>query len=621
MMGRPPPVSLAIRMPLPRLRRWLFGLLVALTSLFGIGIMVDILRAGGIGWLEGVVLVLFAVTFSWITLAFWTAVIGFVLQWLRRDPLSLRPVATPPVSDRPTGTRTAIVMPVHNEEPVQVMAGLEAVHRSLEATGLRAEFDIHLLSDTTDPDIAAAERGAWAALLQRLQQADRFYYRRRSPNTGRKAGNIADFCQRWGGHYEFLIILDADSLMSGETLVELVRTLQANPSAGLIQTVPIPVRQTTLFGRLMQFAASLYNPMLATGMSFWQTDAANYWGHNAILRMRAFTAHCGLPVLSGRPPLGGEILSHDFVEAALLRRAGWGVHLLPSMTGSYEEMPGNLIDYAKRDRRWAQGNLQHLRLLFARAWHPLNRWHFLLGATAYLASLFWLLILLLGTGFVLSCGTGCAGDSGRLWLHAWPVERGDLLLPLLAITFAFLLLPKVLGAVLALRQRPQAFGGPFALVSSAALEMLFALLTAPVMMVFHSVFVIGVLAGRNVRWGAQVREGRRISWREAIRHGFGMTLIGVLWTLPVAWYSPGFLLWLLPVLSGLLLAVPLIRWTSSPALGRWSRRRGLWLCPEECRPTPVLITRATVQPPRQPLPVESWPLLPEHPCPMAVQRI
>ena len=160
-----------------------------------------------------------------------------------------------------------------------------------------------------------------------------------------------------------MVVLDADSVMTGRTLVELVRTMEANPRVGLIQTVPIPARRDTLFGRLVQFAASLYSPMLATGQSFWHTDAANYWGHNAIVRIRPFVEHCTLPVLPGAPPLGGPLLSHDFVEAALMRRAGWGVYLLPSIGGSYEEVPANILDYAKRDRRWTQGSLQHLRLL------------------------------------------------------------------------------------------------------------------------------------------------------------------------------------------------------------------------------------------------------------------
>ena len=373
----------SIPLPLVRLRRWLFFGLVAGTTLIGIGMMLDIVGGNGITALEVVILALFAATFSWITIAFWNAVIGFVLRVLRRDPLSLERAPAARNRDGPIVSRTALVMPVHNEAPARIMSGLAAMLRSLARTGHGDQFDVYLLSDTTDPTIARAEEAAWTTLRQRLGRPAGVYYRHRAANLGRKAGNIADFCLRWGSHYDFMVVLDADSIMCGSAVVELVRTMEANPRAGLIQTVPVPARRTTLFGRLLQFAGCLYSPMLATGQSFWQTDAANYWGHNAIVRVGAFAEHCRLPVLPGSPPLGGAILSHDFVEAALMRRAGWQVYLLPSVGGSYEEVPDNILDYAKRDRRWTQGSLQHLRLLPARGLHAMNRLHFLLGAMGY----------------------------------------------------------------------------------------------------------------------------------------------------------------------------------------------------------------------------------------------
>ena len=272
---------------------------------------------------------------------------------------------------------------------------------SLARTGHGEQFDLFLLSDTTDPSIARAEEAAWTTLREQTSHPTALHYRRRAANIGRKAGNIEDFCRRWGGDYDFMVVLDADSIMTGTAVVQLVRAMEASPSAGLIQTVPIPARRTTLFGRLMQFAGCLYSPILATGQSFWQTDTANYWGHNAILRVKPFMDHCGLPVLPGRPPLGGTILSHDFVEAALMRRAGWQVYLLPSIGGSYEEAPENVVEYAKRDRRWTQGSLQHLRLLMTRGFRFVNRLHFLLGAVGYLSSVVWLLMLFASTAYVL----------------------------------------------------------------------------------------------------------------------------------------------------------------------------------------------------------------------------
>ena len=618
----------SIHLPLVRLRRWLFFGLVAGTTLIGIGMMLDIVRGNGITALEIVILALFAATFSWITIAFWNAVIGFVLRVLRRDPLSLERAPAARNRDGPIVSRTALVMPVHNEEPGRVMSGLAAMLRSLARTGHGDQFDVYLLSDTTDPTIARAEEAAWTTLRQRLGRPAGVYYRRRPTNLGRKAGNIADFCLRWGTHYDFMVVLDADSIMCGSAVVELVRTMEANPRAGLIQTVPVPARRTTLFGRLVQFAGCLYSPMLATGQSFWQTDAANYWGHNAIVRVGAFTEHCRLPVLPGSPPLGGAILSHDFVEAALMRRAGWQVYLLPSVGGSYEEVPDNILDYAKRDRRWTQGSLQHLRLLTARGLHAMNRLHFLLGAMGYVSSLLWLLMLLASTAYVLLpyLSTDPLLSAGYPdWSLPW--RKPSQILPLLAVTIVLLFVPKLLALILALVRRRRQFGGTARLLLSALLEMLFAVAIAPLMMMYHTRFVMSVLSGHDIRWEPQVREGRAVAWPEAWRKTAGITAVGLSWAGLMLYYSPAFFLWLTPIFTGLLLAAPLVRWTSSRSLGQSARRWGLFLVPSETAPPPpeLQMSRWSVwaAPPLEltPEPLALSALPPEQPYAMPPQML
>jgi len=571
------------------LRRILFFGLVLLTTLVGIDMMFEILRANGVTGIELAILVLFAVTFGWITVAFWTAMIGFVLRLLKLDPRSLR--RRPRWEQAPSSpltTRTAIVMPIYNENPVQVLAGLEATFRSVQRTGQLTHFDFFLLSDTTDPDIAAAEERGWAALCHRLGAEGKLFYRRRARNVSRKAGNIADFCCRWGKHYDFMIVLDADSVMSGETAVTLVRAMQTAPRAGIIQTVPIPVGQQTMLGRFVQFASRLYSPMLATGLCFWQLGEANYWGHNAIIRIAPFMQHCGLPVLPGKPPLGGEIHSHDFVEAALMRRGGWHVYLLPDLTGSYEGVPGNLFDFAKRDRRWAQGNLQHLKLLLVRGLHPLSRLHFLLGALAYASSLLWLVLLGLSTVDAL----------GRaLWPHEyfgsgyqlfpdWPIAKTQEIVSLLVATVALLLLPKVAGILLCLTDRRQrvAFGGTRRVLTSALVESVFATLIAPVMMLLHAYFVVSILCGHTVSWNPQTRDGRSIGLQEAASYLLIPTLIGGVWGAATFSLAPSFFWWLTPVLLGLGLAIPLIMWSSRSAVGHRLQRRGLFCTPEELAP-------------------------------------
>jgi membrane glycosyltransferase len=483
-------------------------------------------------------------------------------------------------------------MPAHNEPPNAIMAGLTAMVRSVEATGHGGAFDVYLLSDTTDPAVALAEEAAWLDTRERLQGEIGLYYRRRPSNVGRKAGNIADFCRRWGAGYDFMVVLDADSVMSGTTVVELVRLMEANPGAGLIQTVPVPARQETRFGRLIQFGAQLSSRMLAAGQSFWQGDVANYWGHNAIVRVRAFTEHCSLPVLAGRPPLGGAILSHDFVEAALLRRAGWAVYLEPWLEGSHEGVPSNILDFAKRDRRWAQGSLQHLCLLRVPGLHPLSRLHFLLGAMGYVSSVLWLGLLMASTAYVVFPGLG-AGDAGSASgagsaaLHALRLE-GTRFVPLLAVTAVVLFLPKILALALGVVRHAPDFGGRRRLVLGWWVETWFSVAVAPLMMMFHTRAVASVLSGRDVRWVAQPREGRHVGWAEAWRGAATFTVVGVLWAALTLALSPAFFLWLTPIFAGLVLSAPLIRATGSPSRVWHARGGSLLAVPTETRTPPEL---------------------------------
>lgn len=581
-----------IRLPAPRLRRLVFFSCVLLTSAFGVMTMFHVLNANGITSLEGLILGLFAVTFGWITLAFWTALAGFAFQLLGRDPLSFRRGFDRGDPRTPIVAHTAIVMPVYNEDTDRVIAGLEATWRDLMATGEGDRYDFYLLSDSNNPQVAAAEEAAMGELCARLNARGRLFYRRRTDNEGRKSGNIADFCRRWGSYYDYMVVLDADSIMTGSALLQLTRAMQANPSAGIIQTVPMPVRQETMFGRFMQFAASLYSPMLATGMAFWQQETANYWGHNAIIRVQAFMTYCGLPPLPGKPPLGGEILSHDFVEAALMRRGGYHVYLFPELEGSYEETPGNILDHAKRDRRWAEGNLQHMRLVSAYGLHPLSRLYFVLGTLAYACSFLWLIML--GAGTVDAIGR--AVSTNEFFVSAyqlypnWPITRTSEIMSLLWVVVTMLLLPKILSIVLAMIRsgRRRSFGGGLRLLASSLFEIVFSVLIAPVMMTYHTYFVVGILLGRRVAWGPQSREGSYVPVRIALRSTVLMTLAGLAWGIATASITPIFALALSPVLLGLVLAVPLICVSSSPAFGTWLRRRRLFLSPCETTPPTVL---------------------------------
>jgi membrane glycosyltransferase len=574
-----------------RRRRALFFGLTFLTSTFLTGLMWDILRANGFTGLEKAGLVLFFILITWITGAFWTATIGFTILLRGRDKAVIH---SDEVAGHQLVGRTAVVMPIYNEDTQRVFAGLDTIWSSVKAEAQQNMFDMFILSDTRKPEIAAAEEVAWRALVERQGAKGRIFYRRREQNIGRKAGNIADFVRSWGGAYDYAVVLDADSIMTGKSFVQLAGLMDKHPEAGIMQALPMPAGRETLFARLIQFAARLNSPMLANGLVYWQLGEGNYWGHNAILRLRQFAEFCDLPKLPGKPPLGGEILSHDFVEAAFMRRAGYQVWLAADVTGSWEEVPSNVIDYAARDRRWAQGNLQHLGLLPMRGLHWLSRIHLITGVLSYASSPIWLVVLMLSS--VIACMEALQGyqyfEPGTYSLFpSWPESRATEIVALLSITLTILLMPKVLGMTLALvnSKLRRAYGGGFRLIASVLVEQLFSTLLAPSMMLFHTSFVLTTLIGRSVSWNAQDRGDRGITFLDAASRHKWHVLFGLVWGAAILSMAPRYIWWLMPILSGLILSVPLTMLTSRASVGKWLRRRGLLLTPEETNPPEELV--------------------------------
>ena len=572
-------------MPFKTLRVWFFAIAAIGLSGYGISIMFEILNSNGMTLLEYALLALFSITFAWIVTAFCSGCIGFILQLFRIDPLTLKKIKPVSInSEALSQQKTAVVMPIYNEDTHRVIAGFEVSLQSLKATGQLKHFDFYLLSDTQDATIASNELSAWHALCERLgDTAKQVFYRRREDNKHRKVGNLTDFCERWGSQYEHMIVLDADSVMTGQCMLELTTSMLNNPQAGLIQTIPIPVRQDTFFGRFLQFASILYSPMLATGSAFWQTDKANYWGHNAIIRVKAFIDCCGLPTLKGKAPFGGEILSHDFVEASLLHSANWDVLLLADIEGSYEEVPSNILDYAVRDRRWVQGNIQHLGLLSSAKLKLMSKLHFLLGATAYISSLIWLSMLALSTIDAVTRALNSDVYFNRAYqlFPTWQIAKTELIDSLLYLTIIILLLPKLMGVIVTLVHRKQRFGGALKLTLGSIIETVFAIIVAPLMMVFHAYFVVCVFLGKKVKWDAQPREGRMVPWKEAFSYTLLSSLIAIVWGSVAYYFTPVFFWWLSPILLGLILAAPIVRYSSSIKLGVKLRQWGIFLCPSE----------------------------------------
>ncbi len=574
------------------LRRLALTLLVIIGTAAAVRLLLSVLAADGLSIAEVGILILFSLTFAWIAMSFWTAVAGFLLHLFGQRRLVRAGLLAEPSEGEIEG-QTALIVPIYHEEPDAVGARVAAIFRSLQATGREKAFDVFFLSDSQDEDVVLEEQTMWAKLCAELKAKERIFYRNRTDNTGRKAGNVAEFLRRWGKRYDYFVCLDADSLMTGETLVYLARLMDVNPKAGLIQTSPQPIGGKTLFARIQQFASALYNPLFALGTAFWYPGRSNYWGHNAIIRTEAFMADAGLPKLPGKPPLGGEILSHDFVEAALLARSGWTVWLVPEVGGSYEELPPTLSDYAQRDHRWCQGNLQHMRLLPMKGLLAVNRMHLLFGVMSYMASVFWLALLMMATldaAWQNTASWAYFPDAGSLF-PTWPVSKTFEMLGLYSITMGMLFLPKLLamGMVLADGEKRKAFGGTFRLVKSTLTEMFFSVLLAPIMMFQQTQAVFNTFLGRKVTWKGQRRGDGVEDWRDAIANYGAMTIMGVVWALVAQQLAPDLLAWMSPVLVGLFLAVPLAVLTSQPVVGAMARRNGWFLTPEETEPPEVVV--------------------------------
>jgi membrane glycosyltransferase len=551
--------------------------------------MYQVLNVSRMTVLQVALLVVFTVNFVWIALPFVYALIGFLALWGGRK---VSGIAIPSLQVSRLTTRTALLMPIYNEAPQRVFAGLQAIYESLDALGVLDHFSIFILSDTTDPEIWLEEEAGFWELRRRTKGETCIFYRHRLKNIRRKAGNIADFCRRWGAQYDHMVVLDADSLMTGKALIQLVAAMEAEGDAGLIQTAPLVINRNTLFARVHQFAARIYGPVLATGLAYWHLGDSNYWGHNAIIRTKAFIDHAGLPDLPGRPPFGGHIMSHDFVEAALIRRAGWKVYLVPEITGSYEESPSSLIDFAERDRRWCQGNLQHGRVVPATGLYWLSRLHLVMGIMSYLASPIWLLFIVLGILLALQAHFLRPEYFPKEFalFPTWPIFDPVRSLRLFVGTMVVLMAPKVFGYILLLkdRQTMRCCGGALRTALSVLVEIVLSSLIAPVMMLMQSVDVIGIVTGRDAGWKAQRRDDGSIPFRAVVRRHRSHTVFGVALAVAAYTVSPVLLAWLAPVVLGLVLAIPLSAITGWQELGKAVRRLGLLATPEEIEPPAVL---------------------------------
>ena len=577
-----PAQPLAVDGGLTRNRALLILGALVFAVLDGAGLL-DVLGRDGVltGW-EIATVLLSSLLGGWLAFGFVSATAGFLVAF--RGP-KLGAASRDPASP----SRTAVLLPAYNEDPGLVLAAIEAMAEEVGEVGLADRCDFFILSDTRHEDVARAEASGLLRVRARLNaklgagrgKVPQLFYRRRAENTDRKAGNIGEWVETYGGGYDYMVVLDADSLMSGEAVAELVARMDADAKLGLLQTVPSIVNAVTPFARLQQFANRLYGPVFARGQEWWSGSEGNYWGHNAIIRVDAFARCAKLPHLSGPRPFGGHIMSHDFVEAALLRRGGWAVRTITSLPGSYEESPPTLLDTAARDRRWCQGNLQHVRVLKGAGLHWVSRMHLACGILAYAAPLLWLLLLVNGA-------------------MVWPQQHIGVgssaygfVVALFAVSLGLLAAPKGMALLLALRDPDlrRGFGGGSRLVLGVIAETIGSILMTPVMMVMQSAAVVEVLIGRDSGWSAQHRQGSALSRKDAWRAHGGHVLLGAIGAVGAFFLSKNFLIWTSPVFLSLMLSALLSVQTSKPRSAGTGSTGGIFQIPEDAEP-PRVLTRA-----------------------------
>jgi len=557
------------------LRRALFFALVGTSIAALIGLLVLALTPGGFDAVDFVLVVLFAVTLPWYVIGFWNGVIGLCIMRFARDPVAtVMPTTARITGQEPIIAATAILVCVRNEPVERTASFLAPLLRGLAAHQSAARFHVYILSDSDNPLIAAAEDMQFAAFAQRMQGRLALTYRRRTANTAFKAGNIRDFCERWGKDHDFAVVLDADSVMTAEAVLRLVRIMQSEPRLGILQSLVTGLPSTSAFARIFQFGMRLGMRSYTIGSAWWQGDCGPYWGHNAIVRLAPFIAHCHLPPLPEGALIGGHVLSHDQVEAVLMRKAGYEVRVLPEEGVSFEQNPPTLLEFIRRDLRWCQGNMQYWYFLMLPGLRPISRYQLAFAILMFLGSPAWIGLLVIGTAALTLTNSPAA------------LIRADAGSVLFALVLVMWFAPKIATVIDVLMRPPlrRAFGGAPRFLASVGIETIFFILLSPIMWFGHTMFLGRLLIGRKLGWAGQARDDHAVHWSLAARQLWPQTVLGLATLSTLGATVPAAIPYAFFIAGGPLLAIPLAVVTAMPAVGRMLLRLGLGRLPEETTP-------------------------------------
>jgi membrane glycosyltransferase len=557
-------------------RRILFATVVIATIGAVMSLAAAALSADGLGPLDVVLLALFLVTLPWTVIGFWNAAIGFVILRFAKNPVAaVTPAAARIRGDEPITASVALLACTRNEDPARIIRNLGPMVDDLAPVG--AHFHLYVLSDTSDPAMAAAEERAFGHLTEKWRDRIAVTYRRRDDNAGFKAGNIRDFCLRFGAAHELAVTLDADSFVPASAILRMVRIMQASPEIGILQGLVVGMPSTSAFARIFQFGMRLGMWSYTTGSAWWQGDCGPHWGHNSVLRLRPFTDHCHMPLLSGRSPLSGHVLSHDQIEAVLMRRAGYEVRVLPDENLGWEENPPTLLEFIRRDIRWCQGNMQYWRFLALPGLKFVSRYQLAFAILMFLGSPAWMALLVLGTYGVIVAERPSAFIAPGAGLAVLVLE--------IIMWFA----PKIATVIDAMTREKARYrygGGPLFLVN-VAVETVFFLMLSPIMWFAHTVFLVRLLSGVGVGWSGQTRDDHAVPLSRAVARLWPQTALGWACIAALAVGAPVAIPYALLIAGGLAFAAPLCVVTANRAVGAALVRAGIGRLPEETSPSPL----------------------------------
>ena len=527
-----------------------------------------------------IILGLFALTLPWMVVGFWNAIIGLLICQYFKDPITfILPKSMQLRDTLPITASTAILLCIRNESPARLLRNLQAMLEDIAQDQLGSFFHVFVLSDTNEVSIAEEERASFEEMRKNWSPQIQITYRCREDNTGFKAGNIADFCQRWGKDHDFALVLDADSFMASSAITRLVRMMQANPRLGILQGLVIGLPSTSPFTRLFQYGMRLGMRSYTMGSAWWQADCGPYWGHNALIRLRPFMEFCDLPVLKNSSGVPSSILSHDLIEAVLMRRAGYEVRIYPQEDLSWEENPATLTEYIRRDLRWCEGNLQYRNLLTLPNLQPVNRYQLVLAIAMFLGSPAWIFLIFFCTIAISLSITPAA------------LVNIDYFSSLLIVTLIMWYLPKIAGAINVLLQtsKSKLFGGRWRFCINLILEMVFSLLMTPITWLNHTIFILSLAFEKKGGWSGQSRDDHSISVAHAVNQFWPHTILGLGLSSLLYFNHPEALPYGILFFGGLLFSIPLVVITSQPWLGRLMIRYRLLSLPEEIIPAKELL--------------------------------